>query len=221
MKIRTRWILPLFQYCAITFITCSTIPPDAVSGVTSTILDQKGISEPSDSKVLIVAAISKTGGTAKVAQAMADVLDARLASPRQVTGEELSDYSLVGFGSGIFDQMHHASIFEFIKSLPELPGRKVFIFSTSGVSRRFTIDHEIDDPHTVLRERLLAKSCEIVGEYNCAGFNNNSFLKLFGGMNRGKPDTRDIGQAKAFAEELKQYSLDSGERCLASDRIGQ
>ena len=221
MKIKTRWLLPLLHYCAITSIACSTIPPDVVSGVTSVIFDQKGISESSDSKVLIVAAISKTGGTTKVAQAMAEVFSAHLASPRQVTGEELSDYSLVGFCSGIFDQMHHASLFEFVDTLPAIPGRKVFIFSTSGVSRRFAIDHEIDDPHTALRESLLAKGCEIVGEYNCAGFNDNSFLKLFGGMNKGKPDLQDIQRAKAFAEELKQHSLDSEEWYQASGRTGQ
>ncbi|OHD75950.1 MAG: hypothetical protein A3J97_02885 [Spirochaetes bacterium RIFOXYC1_FULL_54_7] len=155
----------------------------------------------------MITATSRTGGTAKLAQAMAEVFGARLASPRQVNAEELLDYSLVGFGSGIFDQMHHASILEFIESLPELPGRKVFIFSTSGVSRQFAIDHEIDDPHTTLRESLLVKGFELVGEYNCAGFNDNSFLKLFGGMNKGKPDAQDIAQAKVFAGELKRHYL--------------
>lgn len=223
MKFPHGWRSPclLGGIWAITSIACSTIPTDAVSRATSAIYERTGGMKPDNPTVLIVAAVSKTGGTAKVALAMADVLGARLASPLQVTGEELSDYSLVGFGSGIFDQRHHASIFGFIESLPELPGMKVFIFSTSGVSRRFAIDHGIDDPHTALRESLLAKGCVIVGEYNCAGFNSNSFLKFFGGMNRGKPDARDIGQAQAFAEVLKQYSLDSGERYLASDRIGQ
>lgn len=47
----------------------------------------------------------------------------------------------------------------------------------------------------------------------CVGSYDNSFLKFFGGMNRGKPDARDIWQAKAFAEELKQrflYHVTSG-----------
>lgn len=210
MKIRTRWVLLLLEYCAVASIACSSTPPDAVSGATSAIHELTGESDSTDSNVLIVAAISKTGGTAKVAKAMSEVFDARLDSPRQVSAEEFLNYSLVGFGSGIFDQMHHASIFEFIEGLPELLGMKVFIFSTSGVSRRFAIDHEIDDPHTALRVSLLAKGCEIVGEYNCAGFNNNSFLKFFGGMNRGKPDAQDIGRAKAFAGELKQRYLDPG-----------
>ncbi len=210
MNIRTPWVLPLLQYFAIASISCSSTPPDAVSGATSAMEERIGEATPSTSNVLIVAAISKTGGTAKIAQAMAEVFGARLASPRQVNARELLDYSLVGFGSGIFDQMHHASIFEFIESLPELPGRRVFIFSTSGISRRFAIDHDIDDPHAILRDSLRSKGLEIVGEYNCAGFNNNSFLKLFGGMNRGKPDAKDIGRAKAFAGELKERFLDSG-----------
>jgi flavodoxin len=191
-------------------IACSSTPPDAVSGATTAIYEPTGEAEAADSNVLIVAAISKTGGTAKVARAIAEVFGARLASPRQVNAQELLDYSLIGFGSGIFDQKHHASILGFVESLPELPGRRVFIFSTSGVSRQFAIDHEIDDPHAILRESLRSKGLELVGEYNCAGFNNNSFLKLFGGMNKGKPDAQDIGRAKSFAGELRPRFLDPG-----------
>ena len=141
---------------------------------------------------------------------MVEVFGARLASPRQVNAGELVEYGLVGFGSGIFDQMHHASIFAFVDGLPELPGMKAFIFSTSGVSRRFAIEHGIDDPHTALRTILLAKGFEIVGEYNCAGFNDNSSLKFFGGMNKGKPDLQDLERAKAFAAALKPRYLDPG-----------
>lgn len=208
MKINTRWVLPLLHYCAITSIACSTIPPDAMSGASSAIQEQSGISEQAGSRVLVVAAISKTGGTAKIAEAIAEVLDARVISPLQLKAEELQDYSLIGLGSGIFDQMHHASILGLVEGLPELPGRKVFIFSTSGISRQITLDHKIDDPHTPLRERLQSKGFEIVGEYNCAGFNDNSFLKFFGGMNKGKPDVQDIGRARDFAEELKRYYMD-------------
>jgi flavodoxin len=210
MKIRETLVLPLLQFCAVVSVACSSTPPDAVSGATSAMEERIGEATPATSNVLIVAAASKTGGTAKIALAMAEVLDARLATPRQVNAGELLEYDLVGFGSGIFDQMHHASILGFIESLPELPGRKVFIFSTSGVSRQFAIDHDIDDPHATLRENLRSKGFDLVGEYNCAGFNNNSFLKLFGGMNRGKPDAHDIGRAKAFAEEMKARYLDPG-----------
>jgi len=44
----------------------------------------------------------------------------------------------------------------------------------------------------------------IIDEFNCAGFNTNSFLKLFGGINKGKPNTEDLKQAEEFAQNLKQ-----------------
>ena len=56
--------------------------------------------------------------------------------------------------------------------------------------------------HRALRERLLARGYEIVGEFNCAGFNTNSFLKYFGGLNKGRPNACDIAEAKAFGHKL-------------------
>lgn len=70
------------------------------------------------------------------------------------------------------------------------------------------LENKIDDPHTPLREKLQPKGFELAGEYNCAGFNDKLFLKLFGGMNKGKPDAQDIGIARAFAEDLKRRFLD-------------
>jgi len=197
-------MLVITSFVAFTAFACATTSPDAVSRATSTISCQSGDAKILKPEVLLVAAVSKTGGTAKIAQAMAEVFGARVMSPSQLEPAELQSYSLIGFGSGIFDQRHHDSLFELVEKLSVLPGQKVFLFSTSGVSRQFAIDHDIDDPHTPLRDHLHSKGLEIVGEYNCAGFNNNSFLKLFGGMNRGKPDARDIERAKAFAEELER-----------------
>ena len=88
--------------------------------------------------------------------------------------------------------------------LPVLPGRKVFIFSTSGVSREKAPGLGEEDPHKVLRELLTARGCKIVGEFNCVGYNDNSFLFLIGGTNRGHPDVQDIALAEAFADSLLQ-----------------
>jgi flavodoxin len=44
----------------------------------------------------------------------------------------------------------------------------------------------------------------IVDEFNCAGFNTNSFLKFFGGKNKGRPNTEDLKNAEEFAQNLKQ-----------------
>jgi hypothetical protein len=44
----------------------------------------------------------------------------------------------------------------------------------------------------------------ILDEFNCAGFNTNSFLKYFGGMNKGRPNTEDLQNAREFAQKIKQ-----------------
>ena len=42
------------------------------------------------------------GNTAKIAQIMAEVLNAKLVKPNQVNIDELLNYELIGFGSGIY-----------------------------------------------------------------------------------------------------------------------
>jgi hypothetical protein len=69
------------------------------------------------------------------------------------------------------------------------------------------MNQSIDDPHTSLREKLLSKGYIIVDEFNCAGFNTNSFLKFIGGMNKGRPNAKDLKHAEEFAQNLKQNWL--------------
>jgi len=142
--------------------------------------------------------------TEKIAKVFEKVLDAQIKTPQQINPEELQEYGLIGFGSGIYDQKHHKVLLDFADKLPQVTNRKAFIFSTSGVTRKFAIDHSIDDPHSLLRERLLSKGFMIVDEFNCVGFNTNSFLKLFGGMNRGRPNAKDLKHAEEFAHNLKK-----------------
>jgi flavodoxin len=142
--------------------------------------------------------------TEKIANVFAKVLDTQIKTPQQINSEELQEYSLIGFGSGIYDEKHHKTLLDLVDKLSQVTNKKAFIFSTSGVSRKFAIDHSIDDPHTPLREKLQSKGYMIVDEFNCAGFNTNSFLKLFGGINKGKPNTEDLKQAEEFAQNLKQ-----------------
>jgi hypothetical protein len=188
------------------FCSCSSIGPDAVTGASDSATDLVIDNAPKESGVLVILATTRNSGTARIANAIAGQLDALVLSPGQAQHEELGDYDLVGFGSGIFDQMHQKALLDTAENLPPLTGRKVFIFSTSGISRRLALDNGIDDPHDALREKLKEKGCVIVDEFNCAGFNDNSFLILFGGMNRGKPDGDDLRHAAAFARGLKDAS---------------
>ena len=53
-----------------------------------------------------------------------------------------------------------------------------------------------------MREKLQSKGFTIIGEFSCKGYNTNSFLQYFGGMNKGKPDSTDLKNAREFAIQL-------------------
>jgi flavodoxin len=58
--------------------------------------------------------------------------------------------------------------------------------------------------HLQLREKLRSKGYLIVGEFACQGLNTNNFLKLFGGINKGRPNGDDLRHAEEFAQRLKE-----------------
>jgi flavodoxin len=145
--------------------------------------------------------------TEKIAAVLARVLGAPLKTPQQVDPEELKEYDLVGFGSGIDSDKHYQPLLDLADALPRAIGKRAFIFSTSGIPEAFFGRKRIEayraPSHSSLREKLVSKGYEITGEFNCAGFNTNSFLKLFGGFNKGRPDAKDLDDAEEFAEEMK------------------
>ncbi|TRO45748.1 flavodoxin, partial [Candidatus Bathyarchaeota archaeon] len=49
-----------------------------------------------------------------------------------------------------------------------------------------------------------------VDEFQCKGFNTNSFLRFFGGMNKGRPDEKDLKNAEEFAQKIKQQLRRNG-----------
>jgi flavodoxin len=136
--------------------------------------------------------------TEKIANVFAKVLDAQIRTPQQIEPEELQEYGLVGFGSGIYGGKHHESLLDLADKLPQVTNRRAFIFSTSSNLEPLAKNH------SALREKLQSKGYMIVDEFSCAGFNTNSFIKLFGGINRGRPNAQDLQRAEEFAQSLKR-----------------
>jgi len=137
--------------------------------------------------------------TEKVANVFAKILAAPIQSPEQLSPSEVGGYYLVGFGSGIYDGMHHKALLEFADKLPDANGKKAFLFSTSAIIS----DDKVAKDHAALREKLRSKGYDIVDEFACKGFNTNSFLKLFGGINKGRPNAEDLESAKRFAIRMR------------------
>ena len=138
--------------------------------------------------------------TEKVAKVFAKVLDAQIKTPQQTNPEELQEYSLLGFGSGIYGAKHHEFLLDLVDKLPHVTNRNAFIFSTSAMMGKA----KVAEDHSLLREKLQSKGYLIVDEFACKGFNTNSFMKYFGGMNKGRPNAEDLKRAEEFAQNLKQ-----------------
>ena len=145
-------------------------------------------------KTLIVYTSVHHQNTEKVAKVMAEELNADLVSPENVQPGTLAGYDLIGFGSGIYFGKHHKTLLRFVESLPPVTKKRAFVFSTSG-------DGKIH--HNALKERLVNKGYSLADEFCCKGWDTVGPLKLFGGINKGRPDQNDLAAARAFAQGLK------------------
>ena len=151
-------------------------------------------------KALVIVVSYHHKNTDKIAHAMAQVLGAEVRTPGQVRPEDLREYDLIGFGSGIYDEKNHPDLLDLADKAASVANGQAFIFSTSGTP----LDTGRIEFHLPLKEKLQAKGYTVVGEFACAGFNTHAFLKWFGGLNKGRPDARDLRQAQDFAQEMKR-----------------
>ncbi|MBM3199998.1 flavodoxin [Candidatus Woesearchaeota archaeon] len=101
---------------------------------------------------------------------------------------------LVIFGSGIYFSKHHISLLNLVDKLPRYKNKKAAIISTSGFR---TIKH-----HSTLRKKLIEKGFRIIDEFNCKGWDTFGPLKFIGGINKGRPNEKDLWLADEFARDL-------------------
>jgi flavodoxin len=145
-------------------------------------------------KSLIICLSVHHRNTEKIAKAMAEVLSAEILRPDEVNITRLFEYDLIGFGSGIYFGQHHQELLNLAEQLPVL-NRKAFIFSTKGIGPKSLY-------HRALGERLTKKGLKIIADFSCPGFDSNGFIKLFGGINKQRPNEEDLAEAKEFARKL-------------------
>jgi flavodoxin len=155
-------------------------------------------------KSLVVVFSCHHGNTEKIANVIAKVLGAEVKTPQQVYPEELREYGLIGFGSGIYRATFDPSVLNLADRLSYAAGKKAFLFSTYGAPFFIANGEFIEKNHQQIREKLQIKGYSVIGEFGCAGWNTNSFLKYFGGLNKGRPNTEDLMNAEAFARDMLQ-----------------
>ncbi|THA49845.1 flavodoxin [Streptomyces sp. A1136] len=147
-------------------------------------------------KIVIVCTSVSHGNTRRVADAMADVLDAKVVTPEEADPAEPAGADLVGFGSGVFYGKLHHGLTDFVKTLPPCRGR-AFVFATSGLP-------EIPPrPYTRALTRLLeGKGYEVDGAFSCRAFDTWAPFKIVGGINKHRPAAEDLTAARDFAERV-------------------
>lgn len=159
-------------------------------------------------KTLVIVFSYHHKNTEKIAQVIAKVLDAPIKTPQQIHPAELQEYDLIGFGSGIYHSKHHLALLVLADSLSQVTDKKTFLFSTCGAPAFAFDGGHVNDyivkAHSALKEKLQLKGYKVVNEFMCPGFNTNSFLKLFGGINKGRPNAEDLKHAETFAKNLKK-----------------
>jgi flavodoxin len=149
-------------------------------------------------KATIIYASTHHQNTKKIADAMNTVLKGKLVPFHKAKVEDVLNSDLVGFGSGIYMAKFHKGLIKFVDSLPEVENKKAFLFSTAGMKENILLNRG----HRDMRKRLLEKNFDIVDEFDCKGYDTYSFLRLVGGINKGRPNEKDLQGAREFAKGL-------------------
>lgn len=154
-------------------------------------------------KSLVVVYSYHHHNTEKVARAIAEVWGAEIKAPKDVRPEELAQYDLVAFGSGIYSDAPHPALVALAQASPAVMGTSALMFCTMGSPMGGEAGDEYAAKcHARLKGILTEKGYRVCGEFGCVGWNTNSFLKLVGGMHKGRPNEQDLREAAAEAKRV-------------------
>lgn len=170
-----------------------------------------GLSRPGTDAAMpraLIAYFSQAGSTERVAEAIADGLQAtgyetELHRIGRGAGRDPAGYDLIGIGSPVYYYRLPFIVSDYLRELPDLAGRPVFAFLLQG-THRF-------DAGNRLRKALARKGGREVGYLNCRGA-----AYYLGHLKEGylfspdSPAERDLAAAKAFGVEVARH-VASGE----------
>ncbi len=147
--------------------------------------------------MIIVQASSRHGNTPKVAKRIASVLDCWVLDLKDFHPEDFKKEDIIGFSSGVYLGRVDSKLEEMIKSLPRCE-KKVFLITTSGIPIKL-----LNNAHKRIKKIFEEKGWEVIGEFNCPGYDDIGPTKLIGGIRKGRPSEEDLHKAAQFAEKLK------------------
>src|SRR5680860_419541 len=146
---------------------------------------------------------SQTGNTVKVAEAIAEGLDAggyrpQLIPLHRAVPEDALDCDLFGVGAPAHASRPGTPILAYLGGLPLLPEHFAFVFATTGGAPGRTLP----DLAAPLRER----GARVLGGFKARGEIAHPAPSLNGRF-RGRPDREDLARAHAFGRTLGDWLL--------------
>ncbi len=137
------------------------------------------------------------GNTSKIAHIIARELHSDLVKFRDIYVKELLLYDIIGLGSGIYNGKPHRSLYNLIDKLDDrFKDKYFFLFCTSRKNKKSYL--------TELSEKIKSKGFNYLGKFQTFGEYDKGIFKLFGGINRGRPNIQDFDDAVKFTKKIKE-----------------
>ena len=133
------------------------------------------------------------GTTLKVLEAMTREGKIDLIDVTAGHTSHLERYDCIGFASGVYYGKFHDSVLSFARQyLPE--GKNVFFVCTYGGGKGNSTEQ---------LEALAAKRrCNVLGTFGCKGYDTFGPFKLVGGIAKGRPNEKDLTNARNFYRDI-------------------
>ncbi len=146
-------------------------------------------------KTVIIYYSKHHGNTKKLLDAICEREDVELIDASAAEDDDIHDYDLIGFASGIYFGKFHKSVIKFAeRNLPE--DKKVFFIYTCGSKKKSYTK--------LIRQAAEKKNANILGTYGCRGYDTFGPFKLVGGLAVGHPNRAETAGASAFYRKVKE-----------------
>ena len=145
-------------------------------------------------KILLIVKSTHQQNTLKIAEAMSEVAPLTVVELENVKSYNLSEYDIIGFGSGIYYGKHDKELIEFVETLKDINFYS-FVISTSGTNN-------FEKYSKALVKSLENQNKTVLGTFGCKGLDKFFIFKLFGGLNKDHPNEADFDAAQQFIIEV-------------------
>ncbi|UTC74898.1 flavodoxin [Treponema sp. OMZ 792] len=146
-------------------------------------------------KTVIIYASIHHKNTEKLLTEISKEIEIDIFNINKIKEVDFSKYETIGFASGIYMGKFHQSIYTFLENHEADIPKKTFVLCTSGIGKgRYA---------KKFSSYLQDKGFEVLGAFECKGFDTYGLFKFFGGLAKGHPNTKDIENAVAFVKNLE------------------